>query len=131
MEAIVLDTDVVSLLFKRDSRAVSYRPYLLNKLPVISFMTLAELYRWSLERQWGEYRRLKLERHLQKFLIYPFNRALCSKWAEVTSQCRRIGRPIHCADAWIAATALLHKIPLITNNIKDFKVIPDLQIVSV
>ena len=124
-----MDTDIVSMLFKRDSRAESYRPYLLGKVPVISFMTLAELYRCSIERHWGDQRRLKLEHHRRKFLIYLFNRAWCLKWAEVTTQCRRIGRPRHCADAWIASTALLHKIPLITNNIKDFQIISDLVII--
>jgi tRNA(fMet)-specific endonuclease VapC len=114
-------------LFKRDSRAESFRPCLMGKVPVISFMTLAELYRWSLERKWGEQRQAKLEQHLRHLLI---NRALCLKWAEVSALRRSLGRPLHCADAWIAATALLHKIPLLTNNIKDFKNIPDLEIIS-
>ena len=43
MDAVVLDTDVVSFLFKDDTRAELYRPHLTDKLLVISFMTLAEL----------------------------------------------------------------------------------------
>ncbi len=45
----VVDTDVVSFLFKRDSRAELYRRHLTGALLTISFMTLAELERWTLE----------------------------------------------------------------------------------
>lgn len=51
---MVVDTDVVSYLFKRDSRAEAYRPHLTGRLLVVSFMTVAELDRWALERDWGE-----------------------------------------------------------------------------
>lgn len=43
MTSVVVDTDVVSFSFKRDSRIRRYRPHLLGKTLVISFMTLAEL----------------------------------------------------------------------------------------
>lgn len=45
MSDVVLDTDVLSYLFKRDTRARSYRPHLLGKTIYVSFMTVAELRR--------------------------------------------------------------------------------------
>lgn len=57
-----------------------------------------------------------MEQHLRNFVVYPFNRSLCLRWAEGADRARRKGRPIGVADAWIAATALEHDIPLITNN---------------
>jgi tRNA(fMet)-specific endonuclease VapC len=48
--AAVVDTDVVSYLFKGDSRAEAYRLHLSGRLLVVSFMTVAELQRWALER---------------------------------------------------------------------------------
>jgi hypothetical protein len=48
--AVVVDTDVVSYLFKSDTRADLYRPHLDGHLPIISFMSLAELERWTLAR---------------------------------------------------------------------------------
>src|SRR5712692_10797518 len=120
MMSAVLDTDVVSFLFKRDTRAEGYRKHLTGKLLVISFMTLAELDRWALERNWGEARRRQMEEHLGNFVVHPFDRALCLKWAEASHSARRKGRPIQCADAWIAATALSYGIPLITHNASDF-----------
>jgi len=36
--------------------------------------------------------------------VYPDERT-CAIWAEVVDQCRRIGRRIQTADAWIASAA--------------------------
>jgi len=47
MNAAIVDTDVVSRMFKGDTRAFDY---ITARLLGISFMTLAELERWSLER---------------------------------------------------------------------------------
>ncbi len=44
-ERILVDTSVLSLLFKHDTRAGGYVPRLAGKIGVISFVTLAELYR--------------------------------------------------------------------------------------
>jgi predicted nucleic acid-binding protein len=60
MNAAIVDTDVVSMLFKGDTRALAYRSHIAGRLLGISFMTLAELERWSLERAWGQMRKLEL-----------------------------------------------------------------------
>jgi hypothetical protein len=39
MNAAIVDTDVVSILFKGDSRAQGYRDHINGRLPGISFMT--------------------------------------------------------------------------------------------
>ncbi len=125
-----MDTDVVSFVFKRDSRAELYRPHLDGELLVITSMTVAELDRWTLERDWGEPRRQRMEEHLRNFVIYPYNRRMCRKWAEVSDEARRKGRPVGVADAWIAATALLHDMPLVTHNREHFSGIEGLEIMS-
>src|SRR5437870_9427602 len=102
---VVVDTDVVSFLFRGDTRAEPYRPYLTGRVLTISFMTLAELDQWVLEHRWGAARQARLAEHLADYTIHPFDRDLCRWWATVRVACRRIGRPIEVADAWIAATA--------------------------
>ena len=114
--SVVADTDVLSFTFKKDSRAELYRPHIDDKLVVVSFMTIAELDRWALHDDWGARRRRSLEVFLQDFLFSFCDRSLCLKWAEATDSARRNGRPIETADAWVAATALLHGIPLVTHN---------------
>src|SRR5215211_5738650 len=112
--AVVVDTDVVSYLFKHDCRAEVYRPHLTGRLLVASFMTVAELDRWALERDWGEARRARMEQHLRNFIVYPFNRSLCLRWAKAADSARRSGRSVGVADAWIAATALEHDLENLT-----------------
>jgi predicted nucleic acid-binding protein len=67
--ALVLDTDVVSYLYKRDTRAELYQPHLNDPPFIISFMSLAELRRWTLERNWGERRRQELEEYLSRYFV--------------------------------------------------------------
>ena len=104
---VVVDTDVVSHLFKGHPTAFHYLPGLEDRTPPISFMTLAELDRWVLEARWGEARRKRLREYLKRFAVMPYDRDLCTKWAEVTVAAQACGRRIDCADAWVAATALL------------------------
>ena len=67
--AIVIHTDVVSYLYKSDTRAELYRPHLNDPPFIISFMSLAELRRWALERNWGERKRQELEGYLARFWL--------------------------------------------------------------
>jgi tRNA(fMet)-specific endonuclease VapC len=130
MASVVVDTDVMSFLFKRDSRAEWYRPHLTGKLLVLSFMTIAELDCWALARNWGQTCRARMEEYLRNFVVYLFDRALCLKWAEVSDHARRNGRRIECADAWVAATAIQHDIPLVTHNASDYAGVHGLMVIS-
>lgn len=131
MTAVVVDTCVVSFFIRGDSRAKAYRRHLVGNTPVISFMTLAELYRWAARRNWGEQRTRGMEEYLRaRYILYPYNRDLCLRWATGVEEARRKGYTVRTADAWIASTALLHDVPLITNNAKDFRGITDLKVIS-
>jgi predicted nucleic acid-binding protein len=130
MNAVVVDTDVISYLFKSHPIAFRYLPDLAGRTPIISFMTVAELDRWVLEARWGETRRDRLREYLERFVVMPYDRGLCAKWAEVTVTAQARGRRIECADAWIAATALITGAPLITHNRSDYLGVPGLTLVS-
>jgi predicted nucleic acid-binding protein len=130
MNAAIVDTDVVSMLFKGDARALAYRPYIADRLLGISFMTLAELERWSLERDWGQKRKQELAQHLTHYVVLPVSRELCAKWAETSFAARKKGRPIQTADAWIAASALYYEVPLITHNRADYSAVDGLVLLS-
>jgi len=56
MRPVVLDTDVVSFLFKQDTRAALYVDKLRDRQLLISFMTEAELEQWVLLSNWGAQR---------------------------------------------------------------------------
>jgi predicted nucleic acid-binding protein len=128
--AVVVDTDVVSFLYKQDDRSAFYLPYLANQLPIISFITLAELERWTLAANWGELKRQHLMKYLRRYTVYPVSALLCRKWAEVVDGARRRGRPIATSDAWIAASAMLLDVPLLTHNAGDFESESGLNMIS-
>lgn len=128
--SLVVDTDVVSFLFKQDTRADLYRPHLNSEMLVISFMTLAELEQWTIMARWGTKRRNDLLNYLRRYLVEPSSPQLCRLWAEVMDSGRRKGRPISVADAWIAATALHYNVPLVTNNRDDYAGVDGLKVIS-
>jgi tRNA(fMet)-specific endonuclease VapC len=127
---VVIDTDVLSFLYKRDTRAKLYEPHLNDPPFIVSFMSLAELRRWTLERNWGESRRQALEGYLTRYLILHSDDQMCERWARAINSARLRGRPIGAADAWVAATALLLDIPLVTHNGAHYRGIDGLHVIS-
>ena len=132
MPHVLVDTCVLSYLYNRHSLAEAYRPHLMGNTTMISFMTVAELHYGTLKRNWSEANRRRLMAYVNReYSVYPFNLGLCSQWAVVRDRSERAGRQVCVADSWIAATAMLYGIPLVTHNRSDFEVLrPDLTLVS-
>jgi len=126
--AIVVDTDVLSFIFKKDTRARLFESHLVNVPKFISFMTFAELRSWELQSSWGQSKSQMFELLLSDFGVIYADGKLCNIWANTTNESKKKGRPISTADAWIAATALMFEIPLVTNNRKHFEHLPGLSI---
>lgn len=126
---LVVDTDVISFLFKQDTRADLYKPHLQGQLLLISPMTRAELEAWALEHSWGQTRREAMRVHLKQFMLVPFQEALCLKWAEATDSARRRRRSINSSDAWVAAVALHYDVPLVTHNKSDYLGVANLKLI--
>jgi predicted nucleic acid-binding protein len=117
---LLIDTNIVSYLFKEDSRARLYAPFLQGQSLAIAFVTAAELYKWPLERAWGTQKREALDHLMGTFVILPYDDALARTWARLMVDGRQRGRAPNFADAWIAATALRHGLVLVTHNPRDF-----------
>ncbi len=93
-------------------------------------MTVAELDRWAIQSKCGLARREWLRLYLERFVLLPYSRILCSLWAEVTVAAQAGGRRIECADAWMAATARRRDVPLVTHNRGHYLGVPDLRVIS-
>lgn len=123
---VVVDTCILSYIYKKDTRAKAYLRLLSGLEPLLSFMTVAELYRWPLESNWGEARTTSLKLFVSSYAMLPFNKDVCWIWAQI----KEIkGRPMKDPDAWIAATAIAYQHPLVTHNVRDFEHINALKLI--
>jgi tRNA(fMet)-specific endonuclease VapC len=129
MSLLLIDTDIASFIFKGSNYSDPYLPFLSGQELALSFMTVAELFQWAMFRQWGDRRLTQLEQYLLNYLVVPVDQPLCLEWAKVRAHQQSAGRRISPQDAWIAATALRHDLPLVTHNTKDFLAIPNLRLI--
>jgi predicted nucleic acid-binding protein len=109
MSSVVVDTDVISLIFKRHSLSDKYLGALDGNQLVISFMTLAELRLWARRRSWGTERQQRLARFLESFAVSHTDDGLCDVWSEIRNHAFTTGSVIDVADAWVAATAIYQR----------------------
>lgn len=136
MDLILLDTSIVSILHpqKRESTLRSlYLNDISGRLPVISFQTAAEIYYWAESRNWSQANKENLNLFLNGFITIPNSTQLSKLWAKIMDRSRIQGRKLDSGDCWIAATAVLLDIPLITHdadfidlNVEGLKVISHL-----
>jgi tRNA(fMet)-specific endonuclease VapC len=71
-----------------------------------------------------------MEADLQRYLVIAHDAALTRICGELLAERELAARPMGEFDAWIAATALRHAIPLATNNRKHFEGIDGLELVE-
>jgi tRNA(fMet)-specific endonuclease VapC len=129
MSILLVDTDIASFIFKGSDYATPYEPLLTGRELALSFMTVAELFQWAILRQWGDRRVQQLEQYLANYITVPVDQALYREWAKVRAYGHQNGVAISPQDAWIAATAIRHDLPLVTHNVKDFQRIAQLQLI--
>ena len=130
MDAVLLDTDVFSYLTKEgDTRAELYRPHVKGKTIALAFVTVGELYVWTIKRQWTAKRVADLEERLKAAVIVPYDLDLCKEYARVKCSLDP-QRTVAGNDLWIATCAIRHSIPLVTHNRKHFDGIPRLTLIS-
>ena len=93
----------------------------------LSVVTLAELRRGIARLELGR-RRSQLDLWLRDELpqrfdgrILPVTGAVADVWGMLVAEREALGRPISAMDAFIAATAHLHEMVLVTRNEADFQ----------
>lgn len=130
MSAILVDTDVVGLLFSADPECEPYAGEIAGQVPLISFQTVAEVERWTVERTWTPERSAWMHLYLERYTVVPSSPDLSRRWAEVMAAGEELGQPVTYGNAWIAATALLYRVPLLTHSPDRYRGIPALEAVT-
>lgn len=127
---IILDTNIVSYLMRGKKEAQVYAPHIQGKLMAISFITVGEMYYGAEKANWGDKKQKQLETTLRNFVVIPYDHEIARCYGRLVAERQRKGVPISPNDAWIAACAVRHVVPLITHNSKDFDNISSLKIIS-
>ena len=126
--SFLLDTNVVSEWVKARPNAgvVAWFAEVDEDRVFLSVVTLAEL-RHGIARMADGRRRRQLDTWLREALPLRFEGRLLAidppvadRWGEVVAEREAAGRPIGAMDAFIAATAHVHRLALVTRNEADF-----------
>lgn len=120
MDAVLLDTTIASFL--RSSTDLGkrlrllYAPFMKDKVLVISFQTIAELWMLAGNREWNEKHRADLADFIRRFIVIPYDYDLAKKWAQVMRASRDEKRGFEAGDCWIAATAVHRGLTLLAHD---------------
>lgn len=124
----LLDTNIVSewVRPRPDPGVVDWLEGADEDRVFISVITLAEL-RFGIEQLKEGVRRRRLDKWLDEELsqrfagrVLPVDEAVANAWGRLVSRTRGAGRPIQPMDGFIAATAQVHRLGLVTRNVADF-----------
>ncbi len=133
--AVLLDTDVFSVLFRGGPAAVGYRRVLVGSQVLISVFTQAEVLAGAELRGWGAGRLARLEEALASVITLELSDGVVRRYANVVAVATRTGHPLQGAtqvvDRWIAASALEYEVPLLTGNRRHFDSLPGLTVLDV
>ena len=130
VEAVLVDTDVFSYLMNGSGYAALYKPHVEGKLIAVSFITVGELYFGAKRKNWGDAKVADLKDRLRAVTIVPYDDSVCRVYADIKAACESKGKTVGANDLWIAACAIRHSIPLVSNNFKHFDGIPGLILKS-
>jgi len=124
----LLDTNVVSEWIKpRPNReVVTWLADVDEDRLFLSVITLAQL-RSGVAAMSPSRRRDQLDTWISVDLPDRFEGRLLSidpevadRWGRITGSARMAGRPIHAMDSFLAATAIVHDLTIVTRNVSDF-----------
>lgn len=120
MGDVVIDTDVASVV--QTGRAPGWvNRHLAGQRVWLTFVTVAELWKWAEARSWGPGTRSELESWLSHRPVIPYDDDVSKTWARLAARAQQRGRPRPQNDTWIAACCVRHDLPLVTLNTKDFE----------
>jgi predicted nucleic acid-binding protein len=98
----------------------------------ISAITLGELRLGVLQAKGPEVasRRLSTYQLAQRFEAISVDEAVSEAWALLVSRLRAARQTVPINASWIAATAIAHRIPIVTQD-SDYDAMPDVQVIRI
>lgn len=132
MRVLLLDTNVVSILFKPEHSLYQTCFSVVGESQwFISFMTRAELLLWPRVNRWGPKRGAELISHMDLCTTLFPDEGTFGIWADIMAESRASGRPVAASDAWVAAAARQWDLALVTTDYRDFEHLDRLTLIPV
>lgn len=126
---IMLDTNICIYIIKRRPQSVLRR---FGLFPVgdigISTVTLAEMEYGAARSAQPRKNREALQQFISPLDIVAFDKPATETYGRIRATLEKKGRPIGAMDLLIAAHALSLAVRLVTNNEREFKRVPGLQV---
>lgn len=119
-QQILLDSNVVIQIFNGQLNPAALPNALVFSISAVTVMELYALAGMSKEEE------ALIDKQLSVLDVIPLDSSI-AKHAGVISRTRKRGK----ADLLIASTAITLNIPLLTQNKKDFRTIPEIQLLSI
>ncbi len=134
MTRFLLDTNVISEMTRPlpSAAVLAWLAAVEQNDVYLSAVTIAEL-RYGVERMPSGQRRKRLSDWLfvdvpMRFggRILPIDETVAHAWGQAVAMADAAGRPIAVIDAFVLATAVVHKLTVVTRNERDFRMLaPD------
>lgn len=125
---ILLDTNICSYMMKNKPPGIKKRlSYYAAGDVGISAITLSELYFGVEKSQFNRVNREAIEQFISQLKIVEFDHRAAQCYGAIRAYLTSKGTPIGPLDMLIAAHAVALKVPLVTNNVREFSRVPDLE----
>jgi predicted nucleic acid-binding protein len=133
MRVLLLDTNVVSILFKPDHNLYkTCFEVAAGSQWFISFMTQAELLLWPRLNRWGAKRREELNRHIGLCTTLLADETTCALWADIMTESQAAGRPVTFRTlGWLRQPSSGTSLALVTADFRDFEHLDALTLIPI
>ena len=128
-QSVVLDTDILSAIMRQRPTVISTAQAYLREHDRFHFsiITQYEILR-GLKAKGATRQIATFENFCSRNTILPLSKEVIPKAAEIYADLRKRGELIGDADILIAATAIVNKLGIVTNNEKHFQKIAGLHV---
>jgi predicted nucleic acid-binding protein len=118
---LLVDTDVFSMVHYVKGRGADFEPLLLGHPLALSFAGVGELRGGAIKSNWGFRRMQEQSRFLSAYTVVPANNDVVNQYAPLHAALHMNLKGGGVNDMWTAACALTVGLPLVTNNLADFR----------
>jgi len=125
--SFLLDTDTCSAHLRQVAAVTSKFLQYTGRLHV-SPLTVGELYTWALRAKAPPRRIQTLQDLPDDVTVLDVTKTVGHRFGEVRAGLLDAGKPAPNLDLFLASTALVHDLTLVTHNVQDFQNVPGLRI---